>query len=330
MKVFVLGASGYIGSRLMQALHNSTWAVASGASRKPASLQGGKQALVSLDTRDTESLTAALQGIEVVVNCVAGNASSISNGARVLVRAAHAAKCRRIVHLSSMSVYGPVEGTIAEDAPLNPELGWYGRVKCEAEAHVSEFRRHGGEVVMLRPGCVFGPGSNLWVGRVGRWLQARRLGDLGVAGDGWSNLVHVDDVCKALLQALQLPIGKGERPTFNLSAPDSPRWNDYFVGLALALGATPVRRIGVSRLRLDSFLAGPPLKIAQLTRDRLGKTWFLPDPIPPGLLRLWAQQIKLNEKLATRVLGLNWTPYASSLQDSASWLQRQTGQQTQG
>lgn len=321
MKVLVLGGTGHIGKRLLQILSQTSWSKATGASRgrEQSGIKGVEW--VRIDACNPLDLTAALQGFDAVVNCVAGDAHSISEGARVLVQAALNAKCPRIIHLSTMSVYGRAEGTVQETTPLNPNLGWYGRAKCEAEHHISEFARQGGQAIQLRPGCVYGPGSDLWVGRIGRWLQAGRLGDLGIAGDGWSNLVHVDDVCHAVLAALQFQFHSGEVPTFNLAAPDSPRWNEYFVDLALALEATPVRRIGQRQLQLDAWGLGPPLKILQkaLKRARLSHT-ALPDPMPPGLLGLWSQHIHLDANLATEKLGLTWTPYAEGLESSAAWL----------
>lgn len=320
LRVLVLGGSGHIGTQLIEALKSTPWAVPVSASRSTVSAGHGNVETMRVDSRDVQALTSALEGFDAVVNCVAGDARSISEGARVLVQAALGTQCRRIVHLSTMSVYGPVEGMVRENTALDPTLGWYGQAKCEAEQHMREFARQGGEAVVLRPGCVFGPGSDLWVGRVGRWLQTGRLGDLGVAGDGWSNLVHVDDVCQALMAALQLPVRPGDMPAFNLAAPDSPRWNEYFVDLALALQATPVLRIGPRQLRLDALLAGPPLKILQLALNRLGRPASgLPDPMPPGLLRLWAQHIHLDATLAEQTLGLTWTPYAVGLQSSADW-----------
>lgn len=321
MKVLVLGASGYIGRRLMQSLKATAWAAPVGTSRsRPGALTTPEMEYIQVDTLDGKALAAALEGFHAVVNCVAGDARSISEGARVLVGAANAAKCPRVIHLSTMSVYGPAEGLVTESTPLDPALGWYGRAKCEAEAHMAGFVRLGGQAVVLRPGCVFGPGSELWVGRVARWLRAGRLGDLGVGGDGWSNLVNVDDVCQGVIAALRLPLRAGQLPAFNLAAPDSPRWNDYFVALALALGATPVKRIGSSQLRLDSFIAGPPLKVAQRALRYVGRAPALPDPIPPGLIRLWAQHIKLDAALASDQLRIHWTPYDVSMQGCISWL----------
>jgi nucleoside-diphosphate-sugar epimerase len=320
MNVLVLGGSGYIGQRLISLLADSPEVHVTGASRKAPSRSSPAQGIpwLQLDTRDPAALSNALERFDAVVNCVAGDGRSIAEGAKRLTEAAQASGQPRLVHLSTMSVYGAAEGRINEEAALDPGLGWYGRAKCEAEEHMSTYARQGGGVVMFRPGCVYGPGSELWVGRVGRWLRAGRLGDVGVAGDGWSNLVHVDDVCMALQAALTLPLQPGTVPVYNLAAPDSPRWNSYFVDLALAIGATPVRRLGTRQLQFDAWLGGPPLKLAQRGLNYLRQSSrFLPDPMPPGLLRLWAQHLQLDGHKASRELSLHWTPYPQGLQGAA-------------
>jgi nucleoside-diphosphate-sugar epimerase len=320
MRVLVLGGSGYIGSRLCTLLRDSGWAVPVSASAR-RSLAGVES--LRVDACDPAALGRALQGIDAVVNCVAGDAKSIRAGADALAQACAEAGCARIVHLSSMAVYGLQEGEVREEAPLDPTLGWYARAKCEAESRMASFALNGGSVVLLRPGCVWGAGSELWVGRIARLLRAGRLGDLGVAGDGWSNLVHVDDVCNCVLAALKLAQPAGEIRTYNLAAPDSPRWNEYFVDLALAIGATPVRRIAPMQLRLDAFVAGPPLKILQTVLARAGvEPRRVPDPLPPGLLGLWERHLRLDSSSVRSELRLAWTPYTEALQQSAGWFLR--------
>ena len=320
MRVLVLGGTGHIGKRLLEILADASYERPTGASRgSPVAPPSGVD-WVKVDTCDVAGLATAMRNFDAVVNCVAGDAKSISQGTRALVEAARQAGNPRIIHLSSMSVYGPIEGNILEDAPLNPDLGWYGRAKCMAEQHIGDYSRQGGEAVVLRPGCVFGPDSELWVGRIARWLRAGRLGDLGTGGDGWSNLVHVDDVCQAVVAALGLHTQPHELPTFNLAAPDSPRWNTYFVDLALALKFTPVKRIRRRQLQIDTWLAGPPLKLAQMASRRLQwKVAGLPDYMPPGLMSLWAQHIHLDATQASQRLGLEWTPYTEGLQSSVLW-----------
>ncbi|MDB5874138.1 MAG: UDP-galactose 4-epimerase [Ramlibacter sp.] len=323
MKVLVLGGSGYIGSRLCAALAASGWATPVNASARRAipNIENRR-----VDTRNGESLAAALRGMDAVVNCVAGDAASIARGAVTLARAAQEAQCPRIVHLSSMSVYGSQEGLLPEVTPFDPTLGWYARAKCEAELHLAAFAQAGGSLVTLRPGCVWGAGSQLWVGRVGRWLRAGRLGDLGAAGDGWSNLVHVDDVCGAILSALHAPDAPGQVRTYNLAAPDSPRWNEYFVDLGVAIGATPVGRISKLQLRTDAWLAGPILKVAQTALARAGRAGYaVPEPISPGLVALWDRHLRMDSRLAERELELKWTCYGTGLRQSALWYLQRDG-----
>jgi nucleoside-diphosphate-sugar epimerase len=296
MKVLVLGGSGYIGSRLMASLARDGFDAVNGSRRS------------GVDTRDPASMQRALRGTDAVVNCVAGSATAIAQGARVLVEAAERSGRPRIVHLSSMAVYGALEGEVTEAAPRDPSIGWYARAKCEAEDAIADYE---GESVMLRPGCVWGPGSDLWVGRIARLLRARRLGDLGAAGDGWTNLVAVDDVCTAVSASLRIAVAPGLPRVFNLAAPDSPRWNDYFVDLALAIGATPVARLSARRVKLDALLLGPPLKVLQSV------THALPDPLPPNLLGVFERQLHLRSELAQRELGIAWTPYERMLRECA-------------
>jgi len=319
MRVLILGASGYIGRILFRQLQKAGWAEPGRASRGP----GRGPAILEhphVDSRDPQALANALRKYECVINCVAGDFDSIAKGAECLARVAKDVGCQRIVHLSTMSVYGRQEGLLSEQAPLDPTLGWYAAAKCAAEDHMRTYARGGGTVAVLRPGCVYGAGSELWVGRPARWLHARRIGDIGAAGDGCANLVHVEDVCAAVLAATRLPLSPGELATYNLAAPDSPRWNEYLIDLALGVGATPVRRISARKLQLDAYLAGPPLKVIEKILDRVGiEHRWLPDPLPPALLRLWRQDIRLDSAAASKQLALRWTDYASGLKESCEW-----------
>jgi hypothetical protein len=94
------------------------------------------------------------------------------------------------------------------------------------------------------------------------------------------------------------------------------------VDLALEIKATPVRRIGRRQLQLDAWVCGPPLKAAERALKLLGNhSVKMPDALPPNLLGLWSQHIHLDTLAATDQLGVQWTPYADGLRDSALWFQ---------
>lgn len=312
-QVLVLGASGFIGRNLMARLGGIEWAkpIAGLRTRSRAALEGVEHRIV--DAADEASVAQALAGVDAVVNCVAGDAATISEGARALfAAAARAASPPRVVHLSTMSVYGDAVGLIDETAELRGNLGPYSAAKVAAEQCASAYSR----AAILRPGCVYGAGSPQWSIRIGRWLVARRLGDLGADGDGYCNLVHVDDVVTAILRCLE-PSRIGAA-IYNLSTPNPPTWNEYLIRYGRALGAVPIRRVSHRRLMVEGKLLAPLLKIGELAvrASKVGSL-HLPPPIPPSLLRLMRQEIKLDVHRAEQELGLHWKDLEEGIEDAA-------------
>jgi nucleoside-diphosphate-sugar epimerase len=326
MRVLILGGAGFIGQRIVAALQaQGGWQVRV-ASRRARPGAAGVE-VVKADTLDAQALRQALDGCSAVVNCVTGSGHTIVEGARQLALALNGSSCQRLVHMSSMAAYGDVDGRIGDDTPLGSGGGWYAQAKRDAEALLAPLAKGPNSVVMLRPGCVHGPGSHLWVQRMGRWLQSGRLGDLGAVGDGWSNLVHVDDVAAATVAALRWAApsgGTGGLLVANLSAPDSPRWNDYLLALGVAIGAVPVRRVPAWQLKADSRVAAVPLRIWERLAPRLGlpQSWA-PPALAPSLLVLLQQDRRLLSQVATQQLGVQWTPFATGVAQSAQWFRGQ-------
>jgi len=56
---------------------------------------------------------------------------------------------------------------------------------------------------------------------------------------------------------------------------------------------------------------------------RIGRLrWRVPPPIPPSLLKLMQQEIKLDVRRAEAQLGLRWIPLDVGLNDTAGWYLR--------
>lgn len=311
MRVLIFGGSGFVGRELVRQLQSTGWAVPVVVTRSPKDL-GNVESIV-LATQHGKSLEAVLRSADAVVNCVAGDGAAIEKGAASLVDAALRAGKPRIVHMSSMSVYGRAEGVINETHALRDDIGWYGHAKIVAEEHMHRYAAQGGRVIIFRPGCVVGPGSSLWVRRIGALLQSGRIGNLGAGADGPANLVDVADVAQAAVRALRIPLSE-EVLVFNLASPDSPRWNDYFSDFALGMGAIPLNTWGMRRMKFDAYVVGVPIKVTEKVLAKLGiNAEFLPESIPPSLLSLWRQQIQLNSAAATARLEMSWTSYEASL-----------------
>ena len=127
MNILVIGANGFIGSNLCQSLIQSGQSVV-GLVRESsdlAFLKGlGRLQIVKGDITAKESLTAAMQDIAVVYN-VAGLVSDWGpweifqrvnvDGVRNVMESARQQGIRRVVHLSSVSVYGFPGGSAIDE-----------------------------------------------------------------------------------------------------------------------------------------------------------------------------------------------------------------------
>lgn len=308
--VLVLGASGFIGSRVVAALsaHPMWRPVAAGRRAAPDGSRPDDSRMV-LDATDAAAVQAAVRGVAAVVNCIAGAEGTMTRATEVLCDARPA----RIVHLSSMAVYGAASGTVHEDAtPVAPVSG-YGQAKIECETRVRRFADSGGEAVVLRPTCVFGPGSVQWTTRIARLLQARRLGDLGAAGDGRCNLAFIDDVAAAVVASLEAPSGL----VLNVNSSAELTWNQFLLRFARALGATPVRRIPARELMLETKLLAIPRRLG----SKVVKS-SLTEAITPSLAALFAQDIRVDAAAAQAELGLRPTPVTRMIDAAVDWLRQ--------
>lgn len=316
-RILVIGGGGFIGRRIVAALTGEGAAQVVAAGRRAPAVPAGVEAL-ALDATDGEALRRQLGDFDAVVNCMSGRAAAIQANAQALNDAAIRHRTPPLlVHLSSMAVYGDVRGRVDESVAPHGRLAGYAAAKLAAEQAISGYARR----VVLRPGCVYGAGSPQWSERIAHLLIARRVGDLGAAGDGYCNLVHVDDVAAAVLQSLRR--SQAEGCCYNLAMPEPPTWNEYFARFARVLGAVPLRRVSARRLQVESRVLAPVLKGAELlARMAGGVPGWLPPAIPPSLLALWRQEIRLDARRAQIELGVEWKPLEQGLRESVAALRR--------
>ncbi|WP_153002629.1 NAD-dependent epimerase/dehydratase family protein [Sphingomonas endophytica] len=230
--VLVTGAGGFVGRASVAALRARGRTVIAGFRRPPP----GERAL---DVLDPAALAAAMQGVETVVHTAVGGPRDtrvIVEGTRNTLAAACAAGVQRFIQLSSVAVYGAVEGVIDEGAPIDRPHGAYGAAKVAAE-ETCRTAAGATAVAILRPTLIYGPGSAQWTTPYLDRLRDGRWPALGAAGQGDANLVHVDDLAGFITHLATAPAAIAG--TFNVNGADIPTWDGYLEALRVAIAAPP-------------------------------------------------------------------------------------------
>ncbi len=236
-RVAVIGASGFVGNRIVEMLHlrgDQVVPIVRRASGLALASRFGITGRVA-DASDQTALTAALEGCDAAVVCLAGDTATIVDSVEPIYRAADAAGVRRLVHLSSASVHGqaPLPGT-DERSPLSDRQRIaYNNAKVRAEWRLQECRRRGStETVVLRPSIVHGPRSQWTGGFADTVLDGTAA--LVDGGHGICNAIYVDNLVDAVLLAATVPGVDGE--TFLVGDPEEVTWRDLARPICTALG----------------------------------------------------------------------------------------------
>lgn len=287
MIVAIVGANGFIGTRLVELFHLTGRHPVVPIVRRPAAL--ALCARFALETRlgdalAVPSLAAALAGCDAVVHTALGDPRQIEAMPAVLCAAAALARVPRVVYLSSASVHGqaPPPGT-DESALLHTQHAMpYNNAKVRAErAFFRACQRHGLAGFALRPGVVYGPRSR-WIADLSADLRSDQAWLLR-AGDGICNGIYVDNLVAAVACCLTAPTDAAG--AYLVGDAEVITWEELYHTVAVALGLDPRR---IHRLAtLPDFLPSTQEKIADLVAHPVTQI-FLPT-MPSSLKRIGKQ-----------------------------------------
>ena len=278
MRIFIAGATGAVGSRLVPLLAAEGHDV-SGSSRKDegrAAVDAMGGTGVVMDPLDRDSVRAAVAEIkpDVVVHqltalgAMTGNLKkwdqdfALTNRLRTeatdhLVAAAQESGVRRLVaqsyggHWTNQRTGGPVK---TEDDPLfDGDPGKAARQSLRALKHLEKAvtTAAGIEGVVLRYGNFYGPGNTLSrSGEMGEMVRRRKIPVVGDGSGVWS-WIHIDDVASATVAAVE----RGAPGIYNVVDDDPAKVADWLPYLAEQLGGKKPMRVPVwlARLLIGEF-----------------------------------------------------------------------------
>jgi nucleoside-diphosphate-sugar epimerase len=224
--ILIVGGAGYIGSILARSLLSNGYRV-----RVLDKLVYGDSAIRELigsdgfellvgDCRNIQSVSRAMTGMQVVIHLAAivGDPAcdldhkttlEINYAAtRMLAEVAKGCGTKRFIFASSCSVYGESEDLVNETSPVAP-ISLYGQTKVDSEKTLLMSQSEEFAPVILRFATVFGhsyrPRFDLVVNLL--TAKARQEGVITIFnGQQWRPFIHVQDVVRALVAALEAPL----------------------------------------------------------------------------------------------------------------------------
>ena len=312
--VLVTGGCGFLGQALVrQILEQTRWLVRVLAlAHEPVpSTWSSRVEILRGDVTIADDVEQAMHGCSRAFHLAAlvGDAGSyaaherVTVGGTALVFEAALRHQTKVVLTTSICAYGDAiqRGVCAEDTPLGQAQGPYGRAKQGQERLAWQFRDQGGQVCVVRPANIVGPGSGPWLLDA---AHALRQGLPALIGGGRGNaaLAVVDNVADFLLLASCTPAAYGQ--AFNVHDGLPITWQRYFNDLAALLGAPLPRSIPRGLAYVGAWVSEPlmrrffPGRRPPVTREALNLiAWDNQFPIDKALAIGWAPRVPYVEML---------------------------------
>lgn len=225
MKIFITGATGFIGRHVVKRLARSGYELRClvRATSDVDELQKQGVTLVTGDVTDKGSILAGIRGCEWVINLA--NAYSYwepdkrtyeginVRGTQNVMECALAAEVSKVVHISSVVIYGkPEQSPFSEESPIGPcRFSRYAQTKYEGDLIAWDlYEKNNLPLVMIYPGAVMGPGDPKATGKYIKDMIERRL-PATLYLDSRLTFVHVRDVAEVIVRALEKKGNAGEK-----------------------------------------------------------------------------------------------------------------------
>lgn len=316
-KAFLTGGGGFIGGALATALRARGEPVLGLARSEAAarSLAARDVEVVRGDVLDASGLTSAMAGCRIVYHVAGVNSHCPRDpqhlmrvnveGTANVVRAAAAAGVGRVVFTSSAAAIGEAQGTVAtESSPHRGSyLSLYERSKHEAERLAFDLAADAGvEIVALSPSSVQGPPRRSGNGAI---IIAYLNGRLRAFVESYLSIVDVEDVVEAHLLAAAR--GRpGERYILNGATIPARQALSLLAELSGIDHAVPT---------VPAWLARSSATILDAALRLGGRT----SPLCRARVDTLLHGHRYDGSLATRELGVKYTPLAETLTRTIEW-----------
>jgi nucleoside-diphosphate-sugar epimerase len=323
LKIFLTGATGYIGQRLTSKLLEQGHEVHALLRQRPEFTTFRTEAFHyhQGDITDYASVIRAMDGCDVVFHLAAlakvwsKNSKDFYDvnvaGTVNVLEAAVTCRVKKVVFTSSAAVYGSTPGEPVTEERC-PEQGFLTDYECSkffAEEKIQHYVRKGLHVVIVHPTKVYGPGIWTESNAVSRIIKEYVEGQWHLipgSGKMVANFSFIDDVVQAHILAME----KGRVGEKYILGGENLCFNDFFSKLK----ATSDRHFFTFRI---------PYAVMQFYawQEEVAAWMFSSQPkITRAWIKKYNQSLSLSSGKAQQELGYTITPFETGLQLTLDWL----------
>jgi dihydroflavonol-4-reductase len=321
MKIFVTGATGFVGShlaeRLAQTDHKMRCLVRDPGRAERLAGQGAE--LAAGDVTDKSSIMKGMKGCDWVFNLA--NIYTFwmpdkrvyhqinVDGTRNVMDCALELGISKVIHLSTYAIWAKSAASpFNEETPISPsQVSEYARSKYEGDRLVWEYyEKRRLPLVMIYPGNVLGVGDNKPTGQfVSDIAHSRQL--VNGFTDTVFTFVHVRDVVEAIIKAAEKPDNVGQR---YIVANQQLPWGE--------LAAMSAR---ISGTKLPRFSLPGPLALATAAMLTVMADVTKKPPLwglSLDAARTLTSSLRADGSKAQRELGITYTPIQQAVEEAVS------------
>lgn len=324
MKVFLTGATGYIGNRIAHYLVDKGITVHALVRSKKKNHLLEREGIVLFygDLTNNDAMIEAMLDCDAVIHSAAFAAiytptpqlfTDINvKGSQQVFYAAKKNGVKKMVFISSAGVLGPSDGIpINEESErLLPYFNEYEQTKAKAEQWLLNRSSATLEVTALNLSRVFGPGQLTEANAGTRLLKQVSEGWKVIPGDGKSigSYVYIDDVVEACYQA----IAKGKSGERYIIGGDNLDFNTYF-------------EVAKKHTNAQQKMMHLPVWVI-MTASRVMKflaTFGVKPAITPSWVKRYMYDWVLDNTKAKEELGIQFTPFEEGVKKTVEWLKQE-------
>ncbi|MFL5709013.1 MAG: NAD-dependent epimerase/dehydratase family protein [Chloroflexota bacterium] len=277
-RIVLTGAAGFIGGAVARVLRERGDAVVALVRdrRRAANVDELGVEIVEDDLAEIDRLADAFRGADAVIHAAGMYRIGIPRAARGamwdanvgtttrVLDAAEDAGTPRIVHVSTVNVFGNTHGRVVDESYRRDLaegfVSWYDETKYGAHEVAEQRIRDGAPIVIAMPSQVYGPRDH---SEIGERLRAAYDGSLRYAAldDVGFGLVHVHDLADGVVAALDR--GQAGRP-YVLSGPTTTLRDATAIAARIGGRTPPALRVPTAALSLiaplGSIIGRPNLR----------------------------------------------------------------------